>query len=375
MSSAKRILLYGSYGYTGSLIARFAKEQGADVVLAGRNLDAVHTLARLLGLQGRVFDLTETSALLNALQDIDVVIHCAGPFSHTYRAVAEACLHTGTHYTDITGEAEVFEGLSNLDTQAKKAGIMLLPGTGFDVVPSDCLAAHLKSRCPEATHLELAFRGRGGGVSHGTAMTMAENFHKGGLVRVGGALKKVPTAWKTRSIDFGDGKPVHCMTIPWGDVVTAYTSTGIPNIRVYTHVARTASTTLRLARPLLPLLATDSAQRALKKRISSRPPGPDDETRASSVNELWGEARDAAGNVCVSRLRTPEGYTLTATMALSIARRIARGEFTPGFQTPSTAYGKDLILECEGTERVDEEPLPIIERAVESPAAQAAHRV
>lgn len=349
-----KILIYGSYGYTGNLIARLAKEQGVEVVLAGRNLDSVHTQSQLLGFPGRVFDLDDHDAVNRCMHDVGVVIHCAGPFSHTYKAMAQACIETRTHYTDITGETEVFDGLWQLDEQAKEAGIMLLPGTGFDVVPSDCLAGHLKARCPEASDLELAFRGRGGGVSHGTAMTMAENVHKGGLVRRKGELKQVPSAWKTRTIDFGDGRPVNCMTIPWGDVVTAYKSTGIPNITVYTQVPKSTSTTLRLARPFLPLLATETAQRAIKKRISSRPPGPDDETRARSVSELWGEARDVLGNVYVSRLHVPEGYTLTAKMSLLIAGKVLEGGFQPGFQTPSTAYGEKLILECEGTKLTDE---------------------
>jgi short subunit dehydrogenase-like uncharacterized protein len=268
--------------------------------------------------------------------------------------MARACLDTGTHYTDITGEAEVYEGLWAMDDEAKRAGIMLLPGTGFDVVPSDCLAAHLKSRCPEATHLELAFRGRGGGVSHGTAKTMAENMHLGGTVRRNGELVRVPAAWKTRMVDFGDGRPAHCMSIPWGDVVTAYKSTGIPNIMVYMGFPKRAARMLRLTRPVLPLLGTRPVQNMMKKRIEAAPAGPDDQARGTAHNELWGEARAADGRTVVSRLRTPEGYTLTARMSLIIAQKICSGQHTPGFQTPSTAYGKDLILELPGTERADD---------------------
>jgi short subunit dehydrogenase-like uncharacterized protein len=241
-----------------------------------------------------------------------------------------------------------------MDEEAKRAGIMLLPGTGFDVVPSDCLAAHLKSRCPEATHLELAFRGRGGGVSHGTAKTMAENVHRGGVVRRDGKLEQVPAAWKTRMIDFGDGRPAHCMSIPWGDVVTAYKSTGIPNIMVYMGVPKGAARMLRLARPLLPLVGMRPVQNMIKKRIEAGPAGPDDEARATAHTDLWGEVRAADGQTAVSRLRTPESYTLTARMSLIIAQKICSGQHTPGFQTPSTAYGKDLILELPGTERADD---------------------
>ncbi|MDH3625166.1 MAG: saccharopine dehydrogenase NADP-binding domain-containing protein [Myxococcales bacterium] len=348
-----KILLYGSYGYTGELIARFAKQDGVEIVLSGRNPHRLREQAETHGFESIAADLDDQQSIRNALRGIDVVIHCAGPFVHTYEAMAKACMETQTHYTDITGEAEVFEGLWAMDGAAKNAGVMLLPGTGADVVPSDCLAAHLKSRCPDATHLELAIRGRGGGVSHGTATTIAENIHRGGMVRQDGRLTRVATAWKTRDIDFGDGKPAHCMTIPLGDVVTAYKSTGIPNIMVYTAVPETAARILRLVRPVLPILGTRPAQAILKKRIDAAPAGPSDRSREKGINQFWGEARGADGKTVVSRLRTPEGYTLTARMALRIASKVCSGELTPGFQTPSTAYGKDLILELPGTERMD----------------------
>jgi len=144
------------------------------------------------------------------------------------------------------------------------------------------------------------------------------------------------------------------MTIPWGDVVTAYKSTGIPNIMVYMAVPKRPAQMLRLARPLLPLLGLRPIQNLIKKRIDAAPAGPDDQARATAHNELWGEAKTAVGRATVSRLRTPEGYTLTARMSLNIAKKICSGQHIPGFQTPSTAYGKDLILEMPGTERVDD---------------------
>src|SRR3712207_3296995 len=146
--------------------------------------------------------------------------------------MAEACLSAGVHYLDITGEIGVFEALAARDAQARAAGVMLMPGVGFDVVPTDCLAAHLKRRLPSATRLALGFEAAGR-LSRGTARTVIENLGAGGLVRQGGELKRVPAAWRTRVIDFGAG-PRTAMTIPWGGVVTAYHSTGIPTIEVYT---------------------------------------------------------------------------------------------------------------------------------------------
>lgn len=346
------ILVYGSYGYSGDLVARFAKEDGVEVVLSGRNPDRLRAQAEKYDLPFVVADLDHPDSIRAALEGKAVVVHCAGPFARTYEAMARACIETRTHYTDITGEANVFAGLWAFDDAAKRAGVMLLPGTGFDVVPSDCLAAHVKSRCLDATHLTLAWRGRGGGVSHGTATTMAENFAAGGLVRRNGELTPVPTAYATRTIDFGDGRPAHCMTIPWGDVVTAYRSTAIPNIEVYTEAPAKATTMLRLARPMLPLLNVGPVQRMIKRRIDSAPAGPSDESRARAYMELWAEARGPSGTA-VSRMRTPEGYTLTGKMALAIALKASGGSVQAGFQTPSTAYGKDVVLELPGVERMD----------------------
>ncbi len=346
------LLIYGANGYTGELIARMAVEQGLHPVLAGRNREAVGALAGELGLESRVANLDEPGELDAALAGMAAVIHCAGPFWRTATQMVDACLRNRVHYLDITGEIAVFEALHARDEEARAAGIMLLPGSGFDVVPTDCLAAHLKRRLPTATHLVLAFQGLGG-VSRGTMTTMAENLGKGpgGAVRREGRITPVPGAWKTREIDFGRG-PRLAMTIPWGDVSTAYYSTGIPNIEVYMAASKSMVRGLRVARHLGWLLRAGPVQGLVKRRIRSGPPGPSPEERARGVSLLWGMAEDGEQRV-ETRMRTPEGYTLTAMTALLIAGKVLAGNAPPGFQTPSLAYGPDLILEIEGVERTD----------------------
>ncbi|MFO0696759.1 MAG: saccharopine dehydrogenase NADP-binding domain-containing protein [Polyangiales bacterium] len=346
------ILLYGAYGYTGRLVARLAKEKGIPVRLAGRDPAKLEELSRETGHPFAAFGLDDPAALANALRGHAVVLHCAGPFEHTYRAMAEACFAAGVHYLDITGEISVFEGLAALDARAKAAGVMLLPGAGFDVVPSDCLAAHLARRLPTATRLSLAFRGLGGGVSHGTATTMVENLHRGGQVRRDGKLVDVPTAHLARTIRFSGGEQ-SCATIPWGDVSTAFHSTGIPDIEVVTGFPKGAVTFLRLTRPFSGLLGAGWVQRRLKRAIDARPAGPSDAQRAAAKSELWGEAKDPSGARVEATLDTPEGYTLTAMASLEIARRVAAGEAKPGFQTPSRAFGADFVLGFPGVTRTD----------------------
>ena len=164
-------LLYGAYGYTGARIARLAVERGERPTLAGRDATATAALAEELNLPHCSFDLEDPHRLSQAIKGFRAVLHCAGPFSATSQPMADACLATGAHYLDITGEIGVFEALAARDQEARTAGVCLLPGVGFDVVPTDCLAALLSERLPGASHLELAFRGAGT-PSRGTARTM-----------------------------------------------------------------------------------------------------------------------------------------------------------------------------------------------------------
>jgi short subunit dehydrogenase-like uncharacterized protein len=344
-------LLYGANGYTASLIARTAITQGLRPVLAGRSPTPIADLARELGLEQRVFGLDDPAAVNEGLRGMAAVLHCAGPFSHTSKLMADACLRTGVHYVDITGEVSVFEALAACDAEAKAAGVMLLPGAGFDVVPTDCLAAHLKRLLPSATRLTLAITSMGR-VSRGTATTIVENAGGGGLVRKDGILTAVPAAWKTRAIDFGEG-PVKAITIPWGDVATAYYSTGIPNIEVYLAAPLGTRLAARASGLLGGVLSASWVQRLLKRRIQSGPPGPSDEERARGRSVVWGEVTDDEGRKVAARLRGPDGYTLTARAALAIVLRVLAGQAPPGFQTPSMAYGPDFVMELEGVTRED----------------------
>lgn len=344
-------LLYGANGYTGELITRLCDERGVKPILAGRDKNKIEPLAKKFGFDWRAFSLEDSNSIDEGLKDCMAVLHCAGPFTRTAKPMADACLRNGVHYLDITGEITIFESLAARDEEAKKANVMLLPGTGFDVVPSDCLAAHLKRRLPTATNLTLAFHGLGR-ISHGTATTMIEKINMGGAVRRDGKIVGVPAAWKTREFDFGRGA-VKATTIPWGDVSTAYHSTGIPNIEVYSVIPSSARRMMKASRYIGWLLATSPMQSFLKQRIKAQPAGPSDEERVKGKTFLYGEATDDKGNKVAARQSGLEGYTLTALTALAITQKVLDGNFKTGFQTPAKAYGADLIMEIEGVKRED----------------------
>ncbi len=343
-------LLYGSTGFVGDAIARLSMQKGLRPLLAGRNAAKVMAQAKELGLDYRVFELADATALDAALSETPAVLHCAGPYIHTFQPMADGCLRTGTHYLDITGEIPVYESLAARDSEAKKQEVMILPGVGFDVVPTDCLALHLKQRLPSATRLTLAFHSKGpAGLPPGTAKTMIEMIPYGNRIRQNGQLVLAPEV-KIRMIDFGDG-PVRAVRLTWGDIFTAYYSTGIPNIEDFAVLSEASSRGMKTLSSLQPLFKL-SLVRALFKRMM--PAGSSAEERAKTHTHVWGEVEDDQGRKSVSRLHGPEaGVTWTAQLALAAMQKVVDGNAPPGFQTPSLAYGADFVLESEGVTRDD----------------------
>lgn len=354
--TATRYLLYGAYGFTGRRIARRAVELGDRPVLAGRDRPRLESLAAELGLDHVVLGLDETGRLQGVLEEVPAVLNAAGPFAHTYRPMAEACISTGTHYLDITGEIEVIEGLHGMGGAAEAAGVALLPGVGFDVVPTDCAAAIAAGAVEGATRLDLAFHSTGG-PSRGTARTMVEGLDAPQLERRGGRIVPVDRPGPVR-IPFSDHLR-NAIPVSWGDVASAYHSTGIPDVRV--HMTASAGLVrwtgiVRRTRPIVRLGAVRWLLRAIVDRVAE---GPSERELARGRSRVWCRARDeTTGDEATVELVTPNGYTLTARSAAAAVRRLLEGrapddEARPrvGFLTPSLAFGASFAETLEGVER------------------------
>lgn len=343
-------MIYGATGYTGELVAREAVRRGERPILAGRNHAAVERLAAELRLPSRAFALDDPAAVERGLAGpprVAVVLHCAGPFVHTSPPMVRACLAAGAHYLDITGEIPVFEAVLAQGPAAREAGVALLPGVGFDVVPSDCLAGRLADALSDAIELDLAFATSRGGFSRGTLKTMVESLPQTGAVRRGGRIVPVPIAYDVREIEFSCGRR-WAMTIPWGDVATAYHTTGIPNIRVYTAAPPRSIRRARRFGRVAPLLAWRPLKRVLQGAIGRSVSGPTPQARETARVYLWGEARNAAGDRVTATLETPEGYRLTAESAVECVLRVRAGAVRSGSWTPARAFGPHFAAELPG---------------------------
>ncbi|MFN7117682.1 MAG: saccharopine dehydrogenase family protein [Saprospiraceae bacterium] len=344
-------LLYGANGYTGYVTARMAKDYGLTPILAGRNETEIVKIAQALQLDYLVFDLKDTEKLHAALNKVSVVLNDAGPFKYTAQPMIEACLTTQTHYLDITGEIEIFQLAHHYDTQAKQANIMLMPGTGFDVVPTDCIAKLLHEQLPDATHLELAFDTRGDALSKGTTYTAIESLGAGGLVRENGKLVPKPLGHKGKTIDFGV-KQSFVITIPWGDVYTAYHSTGIPNIEVYTGMKKSFYYMLKFQFLYNWLLKLSFVKNYLKKQVDKMPDGPTEKQLEQGKSFVWGKVSNNKGESAKALLHLPSTKKLTAIASLAIVKQVLAGNFKAGYQTPSQVYGGAFIFTLAGVESI-----------------------
>jgi len=349
-NSSPSWLLYGANGYTGELIAREAVRRGMRPILAGRSAERVDAIARELKCEHRIFSIEDQTKTLVALDGVKVVLNCAGPFSATAGLMMQACLALHIDYLDITGEIEVFELAHRLHEKARRAGIVFCPGVGFDVVPTDCVAAKLHTALPDAVALTLAFESSSR-MSIGTAKTSIENAGRGGRVRKDGAIVTVPLAFKSRQIDFGEGTR-ETVSIPWGDVSTAYFTTGIPNIEVYVAGAPGFAKQMRQFDRFSFLLRRGFVQWFAKRAAARRGRGPDQTERECNPTNVWGEVVSNAGEKKVARLRTANGYVVTIHAALRILETVLKREHEYGYTTPAKLMGADFIESLPGSSAI-----------------------
>jgi len=347
-----RTLLYGAYGYTGRLAATLAAAKRLQLVLAGRREEPLRQLGQRLTLPTRAVGLDDTTRLEEALSDIGCVVHMAGPFATTSTPMLNACLATGTHYVDITGEIEVFEAIWSRDKEIRGAGISVVPGAGFDVVPTDCLAAYTTTKLEEPRWLVMALRGLDG-ASQGTLRTAIRQISKPVLCRRQGVIVALADR-APRMVNFGDGDEP-CLPISWGDVATAFHSTGIENITVYFRRTRLLHAATAAGPLFSRLLQSQTGQKALAAMIRRLPEGPNESERLKHRSTIRAEVADDSGHTFAALLHTPDPYDFTANSALDIAARL--NVSTPfGLATPSQAFGADFVLSLPGCSRVDVSP-------------------
>ncbi|MDX1725711.1 MAG: saccharopine dehydrogenase NADP-binding domain-containing protein [Pseudomonas sp.] len=321
-----KLMIYGATGYTGRMAAEHAKALGLDVVIAGRNAERLASLAAQLDVAYRVFTPDKAA---ESVEGIGVLLNFAGPFAQTADALMQACIKAGVDYLDITAEINVYRQAERLGAQAAEAGVMLLPGVGWDVVPTDCLAMHVARRVQDPQSLKVALQ-VAGSMSRGSALSVSEIIGAGLLARVDGLLVATPDA-QPQHFDFGDG-PALCAPLSFGDLITGWHSTGIRNIAMFVHITGDAFP---------------------EGDLSQLPDGPSAQQREANRARAVAEVTGADGMVARSVIETVNGYTYTPLAAVEAARRALGGERRPGFETPGRMFGVGFAETIAGTTITD----------------------
>ncbi|MET0593089.1 MAG: saccharopine dehydrogenase NADP-binding domain-containing protein [Polyangiaceae bacterium] len=351
-----RWLLYGANGYTGRLIAREAIARGMRPTLGGRSRAAIEGLGAELDCETLVASL-EGDDLASLLKGFDVVLNSAGPFSRTCRPMLDACLAARCHYLDVSGELDVMAATYERHRDATEARIAIVPAVGFNVVPMDCLAAKLAGQCDRAIRLELGFEGYE--LSGGTAKTYLEGIASGTARRVGGTLVRSPLAWELYTIPFKLGLRL-ALPVPYGELVSSYRATGIPDIAIYMVPPPSLVTLLKYGPRFAPLFRFGWVQRVADRFAERRFKGPDEATMRTGRTQIWGRVTDANGVQHEGYLETPEPYRLSAMAAVAAVARLLKDKVPAGAWTPAQAFGVGFLDEIGGCtfERAPERPAP-----------------
>lgn len=349
-ATEKKLLVYGAYGYTGKLICEYLNELGETYTIAGRDQTKTEIFAKELGVPFEVFSLDDVETTVKFLKEFAIVLHCAGPYSKTSKPMLDACIKAKTHYLDITGEYHVIEAIAARDAEVRAAGILAMPSTGMDVVPSDCLSAYVAGQLPSATDLKLYIKATGS-ASPGTSKTLLEEAGQPSKIRKDGKITRVPFGELTETITYPGGESVSMVSLPWGDIASAYHSTNIPNITVFMNIIPPLAA--KVGYYMGPVLRAGITQYVLRCFVDKFVKGSDKDHRDSTGAEFIAVACDNEGNERKAYLRIKNGYTFTQLSAVAIALRVKNGDFKPGFFTPASLYGPDLVLSIDGSERKD----------------------
>jgi short subunit dehydrogenase-like uncharacterized protein len=175
------IVLYGASGFTGRQTVEYCRQfapSGLRWAIAGRNrsrLEGVNSA----GADVLVADAQDDNALNGLAERARVVLSTAGPFSLYGTKLVDACVRNRTHYCDITGETPwIRQQIDRHHAQAAADGTRIVPGCGFDSIPSDfgawLMSRHVREELQSDCESVAAYFRVGGGINGGT---LASLFH------------------------------------------------------------------------------------------------------------------------------------------------------------------------------------------------------
>ena len=320
------LIIYGATGYTGGLVASYATDLGLNFTIAGRSQNKVKDFASILDVPFLVFNVDDCHVVDSALKGTKVLLNCSGPFLHTAKHLIDACIRNGVHYLDISAELDSYLLANTRDEEAKKAGVMLMPGAGGSVAMFGSLAGRVIQPGQQIKSIDIAIA-VAGPMSRGSAISASETATGGTLERFEGELVNLKSS-DLVPFDFDNEKgPVDSFPVTLPDLVTLWKSTGVPNIRIFAHASG----------------GFPMGDMALL------PDGPTTEEREGNPYQVSIVVTEEDGSVQRAVLHTVNGYTFTSRASVEAARRVVGGEIRAGFQTPASVFGAGFAETIDGS--------------------------
>lgn len=348
---AKQWTIYGAYGYTGRLLVEEAVKRGHRPILAGRDAAKLKKLASKYGLEFEVYSVEDREKLRRSAAKTDLIYNLAGPYNDTLEPIIGACLAEKTNYFDLTGDIKMYEKMFEYDKAARKAGVALISGVGFDVVATECLAKYVSDKVGGAETLEVGMLAVTN-PSAGTFKQTMEILPKGSARFSNGKLERIPLGDGAKKLNFGVGE-YKSIPIPVGELISARRSTGADNIAIYLAMDKAVSI---IAKPLLKALGAgaslDFGKKALQKIGDIVMSGPSKEQNLKTKAYARATAVSKSGKTASALLITPEAYYFTVLAGINAVGQIFIGK-PKGALTPSQAFGADFPLSVERVERID----------------------
>lgn len=336
------LLIYGATGFTGTLASHQALHLSLPLILGGRNASKLSTLATTLSsssaaapaalISTRVFSPTSSPPALidQSLHGVAVLLNCAGPFARTAAPLVAACIRNGVHYLDVAAELVSYQLAEEKNEDARRKGVMLMPGAGGSVAMLGCLAGRTIAAFvaeeegekveEHIARIDVALR-VAGPLSRGTLASAAEASiiqTEGCLQRVDGELVVLDSG-AAALFDFQDGAgPVSCVPASLPDLMTLPRSTGVQSVRTY-------------------VCAVDGA---FAEEGEQERDGPTAEERDKYPCRAAVVVVGADGKERKEVLHTLNGYDFTAIASVRAAQRVLlEGVVEPGWQTPAGVFG------------------------------------
>ncbi|MDD3845333.1 MAG: saccharopine dehydrogenase NADP-binding domain-containing protein, partial [Syntrophorhabdaceae bacterium] len=157
-----KVLVLGGTGGMGQGVARdlIKQERIENVILGDINTDPERVQEKLRA-SAKVslvkIDVNDHAGMVGVIRGKDVVVNCAGPFYKTAVAVAKAAVEAKVNYIDICDDYEAAQILfaSDIDAEAKAAGITVLTGMGSDPGTNNVLVKWYADRLDRVDEIYL----------------------------------------------------------------------------------------------------------------------------------------------------------------------------------------------------------------------------